>query len=170
MASTRWPIFQRSESGLMDERRSRLTDAIVSNSAPQRRRCAGDDPIHGYVVRLREDRRNQCVRVPYAYHQWGRVEAGQGSIEKSSTVAEAEISDRLAWVCGYAANVGATSDNVIVGVVVALLAIWSGSATLAEHKHPPMTPGQSRGYAREPPVVSGAIVVPPTVEFQVGGL
>jgi hypothetical protein len=46
------------------------------------------------------------------------------------------------WVCGYAANIGATSDNVIVGVVVALLAIWSGSATLAEHKHPPVTPGQ----------------------------
>jgi len=44
------------------------------------------------------------------------------------------------WVCGYAANFGAAGDNVILGIMVAVLAIWSGRATLAEHRHPPVTP------------------------------
>jgi hypothetical protein len=41
------------------------------------------------------------------------------------------------WLCGYAANEGAVRDNVILGVVVAALAVWSGSATIAAEKHPP---------------------------------
>jgi hypothetical protein len=40
------------------------------------------------------------------------------------------------WACGYAANVAATTDNVIVGIVIAALAIWSASATVAAEKHP----------------------------------
>jgi hypothetical protein len=39
------------------------------------------------------------------------------------------------WLLGYAANVGAVRDNVILGVVVATLAIWSGIATIAERRH-----------------------------------
>ena len=41
------------------------------------------------------------------------------------------------WVCGYAANVGARMDNVILGILIAALAIWSASATLAAERHPP---------------------------------
>jgi hypothetical protein len=41
------------------------------------------------------------------------------------------------WVYGYAANVGGVRDNVILGVVIAVLAIWSGGASTAEHKHSP---------------------------------
>jgi hypothetical protein len=40
------------------------------------------------------------------------------------------------WLLGYAANDGAVRDNVILGVAVATLAIWSGVATIAERKHP----------------------------------
>jgi hypothetical protein len=40
------------------------------------------------------------------------------------------------WLLGYAANVGAVRDNVILGVVVATLAVWSGGATIAERRHP----------------------------------
>jgi SPW repeat len=41
------------------------------------------------------------------------------------------------WVYGYAANVGGVRDNVIVGVVIAALAIWSGGVSIAQAKHPP---------------------------------
>jgi hypothetical protein len=44
------------------------------------------------------------------------------------------------WVCGYAANVGGVRDNVILGIVIAALAIWSASATVAEQKQPPGAP------------------------------
>lgn len=40
------------------------------------------------------------------------------------------------WACGYAANVAATTDNVILGIVIVALAIWSASATVASEKHP----------------------------------
>jgi len=39
------------------------------------------------------------------------------------------------WVCGYAANRGGVWDNVILGVVIAALAIRSGGATIAEQRH-----------------------------------
>jgi SPW repeat len=41
------------------------------------------------------------------------------------------------WACGYAENVAATTNNVILGIVIAALAIWSASATLAAERHPP---------------------------------
>ena len=44
------------------------------------------------------------------------------------------------WLCGYTANIGAVLDNVILGVVVAALAIFSGSATVAAEKHPSGAP------------------------------
>ncbi len=44
------------------------------------------------------------------------------------------------WLCEYTANVGAVLDNVILGVVVAALALFSGSATVAAEKHPPGAP------------------------------
>jgi hypothetical protein len=44
------------------------------------------------------------------------------------------------WLCGYAANIGAVLDNVILGVVVAALAVFSGSATVAAEKHPSGAP------------------------------
>jgi SPW repeat len=34
------------------------------------------------------------------------------------------------WVCDFSANVGAVWDNVLLGIAVATLASWSGSATL----------------------------------------
>jgi len=34
-------------------------------------------------------------------------------------------------------NVGARMDNVILGILIAALAIWSASATLAAERHPP---------------------------------
>jgi hypothetical protein len=44
------------------------------------------------------------------------------------------------WLCEYTANVAAVLDNVILGVVVAALAIFSGSATVAAEKHLPGAP------------------------------
>lgn len=44
------------------------------------------------------------------------------------------------WLCEYTANVAAVLDNVILGVVVAALALFSGSATVAAEKHPPGAP------------------------------
>ncbi len=41
------------------------------------------------------------------------------------------------WVCEYADNVGGTANNVIVGVLIAVLAVWSASATVADERHPP---------------------------------
>jgi hypothetical protein len=40
------------------------------------------------------------------------------------------------WACGYAANVAATTDNVILGIMIAALAVWSASATVAAENHP----------------------------------
>jgi hypothetical protein len=48
------------------------------------------------------------------------------------------------WEYGYSANVGGARDNVILGVVIAVLAIWSWSATIAEQKHPPDAPAHFR--------------------------
>ncbi len=44
------------------------------------------------------------------------------------------------WLCEYTANAAAVLDNVILGVVVAALAIFSASATVAAEKHPPGAP------------------------------
>jgi SPW repeat len=44
------------------------------------------------------------------------------------------------WVYGYSANVDAVWSNVIVGVLIAALAILSAGATIAEQKHPPGAP------------------------------
>jgi hypothetical protein len=41
------------------------------------------------------------------------------------------------WVYGYSANVGAVRDNLLLGVAIATLAIWSGSATFFGENHPP---------------------------------
>lgn len=40
------------------------------------------------------------------------------------------------WTCGYASNAAAVADNVILGAVVAVLAIWSWGATIAAEKQP----------------------------------
>jgi hypothetical protein len=40
------------------------------------------------------------------------------------------------WVYGYAANLGGRRDNVVLGIVMASLAIWSWGASTAEQKHP----------------------------------
>jgi hypothetical protein len=39
------------------------------------------------------------------------------------------------WAYGYATNEGALLNNIIVGIFIATLAIWSAIATDAEHKH-----------------------------------
>lgn len=44
------------------------------------------------------------------------------------------------WVYGYAANIGGVRDNVILGVIMAALAIWSASATVANERHPTGAP------------------------------
>ena len=41
------------------------------------------------------------------------------------------------WVCGYSANVGAVGDNLLLGIAIATLACWSGSATLFGHNRSP---------------------------------
>jgi hypothetical protein len=41
------------------------------------------------------------------------------------------------WAYEYATNAGALSNNIIVGVFIAALAIWSAIATDAEHRHGP---------------------------------
>lgn len=41
------------------------------------------------------------------------------------------------WACGYAANIAATTHSVILGMMIAALAVWSASATVAAEKHPP---------------------------------
>jgi hypothetical protein len=41
------------------------------------------------------------------------------------------------WVCGYSTNVGGVSDNVILGILIAALALWSGGATIALERQPP---------------------------------
>jgi hypothetical protein len=46
------------------------------------------------------------------------------------------------WVIGYAGNVGAVRDNVILGVAVAGLAIWSAGATIAVQRQPQGTPAR----------------------------
>ena len=52
------------------------------------------------------------------------------------------------WVYGYSANVGGVRDNVILGVVIAVLAIWSWSATIAEQKHRPDASAHFRAQLR----------------------
>jgi hypothetical protein len=52
------------------------------------------------------------------------------------------------WVYGYAANVGGVRDNVLLGVAIATLASWSGSATFFG----PRLPGFGQ---RRPPFGSG---------------
>jgi hypothetical protein len=44
------------------------------------------------------------------------------------------------WICGYATNIRAVTDQVILGVVVAALASWSWGATVVAGKHPPGAP------------------------------
>ena len=44
------------------------------------------------------------------------------------------------WVYGYSASVGAGRENVILGVAIAILAIWSGSAIFFGQRNPPGTP------------------------------
>jgi hypothetical protein len=44
------------------------------------------------------------------------------------------------WACGYIENLGGKWNSVVVGVVIAGLAIWSASATMAEGRHPPGVP------------------------------
>jgi hypothetical protein len=39
------------------------------------------------------------------------------------------------WIYGYAGDMPRVWNDVIVGIVVAGLAIWSGSATVSEHRH-----------------------------------
>jgi hypothetical protein len=46
------------------------------------------------------------------------------------------------WVYGYCANVGAVKDNLILGIAIAALASWSGSATLFGQNHLPDTPAR----------------------------
>jgi SPW repeat len=41
------------------------------------------------------------------------------------------------WVYGYAANIGAVRDNLLLGVAIVSLASWSGSATFFGGNHPP---------------------------------
>jgi hypothetical protein len=41
------------------------------------------------------------------------------------------------WAYEYATNAGALSNNLIVGIFIAALAIWSAIATDAEHRHGP---------------------------------
>jgi hypothetical protein len=43
------------------------------------------------------------------------------------------------WAYGYATNECALLDNIIVGILVAALAIWSAIATDAEQRHKPDT-------------------------------
>jgi SPW repeat len=38
------------------------------------------------------------------------------------------------WACGYAGHWGATINNLLLGVLIAILAIWSGTATLVQEK------------------------------------
>lgn len=39
------------------------------------------------------------------------------------------------WIYSYAGDMPRVWNDVIVGIVVAALAIWSGSATVSEHRH-----------------------------------
>ena len=41
------------------------------------------------------------------------------------------------WACDYADMVGAVANDIICGVLIAVLAIWSASATLADQHHGP---------------------------------
>jgi len=46
------------------------------------------------------------------------------------------------WVYGYAANIGAVWDNLLLGVAIATLACWSGGATFFGQNHPPGAPAR----------------------------
>jgi hypothetical protein len=45
------------------------------------------------------------------------------------------------WASGYVANKAALAKNIMVGVLVTALAIWSARATANEPKHRPGVPG-----------------------------
>ena len=44
------------------------------------------------------------------------------------------------WVYGYSTDVDAVRDNVLLGVAIATLASWSGSATFFGSRRPPGAP------------------------------
>jgi hypothetical protein len=44
------------------------------------------------------------------------------------------------WVYGFSSNVGGAKDNVLLGVAIATLASWSGSATFFRSRRPPSAP------------------------------
>lgn len=46
------------------------------------------------------------------------------------------------WVCGYSANIGAVRDNVLLGIAIATLAGWSGSATFFGQDQQPAAPAR----------------------------
>jgi hypothetical protein len=46
------------------------------------------------------------------------------------------------WVFGYSTNVGAVRNNLLLGIAIATLAGWSGSATFFGQHHPPATPAR----------------------------
>jgi hypothetical protein len=46
------------------------------------------------------------------------------------------------WAIGYVANKPALANNLMVGVLVTALAIWSARATATEPKHRPGVPGR----------------------------
>jgi hypothetical protein len=45
------------------------------------------------------------------------------------------------WASGYAINKAAVANDLMVGVLVTALAIWSMRATVTEAKHPPSVSG-----------------------------
>jgi hypothetical protein len=44
------------------------------------------------------------------------------------------------WVYGYSTNAAAVRDNLLLGLAIATLASWSGSATFFGLEHPPGAP------------------------------
>jgi hypothetical protein len=46
------------------------------------------------------------------------------------------------WATGYVANKAALANNLMVGVLVTALAIWSARAAATEPKHRPRVPGR----------------------------
>ncbi|HEY4444891.1 MAG TPA: SPW repeat protein [Steroidobacteraceae bacterium] len=55
------------------------------------------------------------------------------------------------WVYGYTTNVGGVRDNVLLGVAMATLASWSGSATFFGPTRPPSRPTRPPFGPRRPP-------------------
>jgi SPW repeat len=46
------------------------------------------------------------------------------------------------WACGYSANDGAVRNNLLLGIAMATLSCWSGSATLFGQNHPRGSPAR----------------------------